>query len=208
MADKATTRERILREASLLFAERGYHGTSTRDIADVVGIRQPSLFHHFESKQAIMAELQRLDIEPSIEHLAALTDLDVPASVRLYRYFHDDVRRLLEAPYHFISTHTPWVLQDAAFADARERFGELMDAQVRLIEQGIAAGEFVDADAVMVNRAIVSMVDGSLLDASAGGVPDVDTHAHLLATLALRSLLVDSSAVAAVREASDALPGA
>jgi AcrR family transcriptional regulator len=47
------TRERILREASRLFATRGYYGSSTRDIAAAVGIQQPSLFHHFPHKQAI-----------------------------------------------------------------------------------------------------------------------------------------------------------
>ena len=57
LAAPTTTRERILTEASRLFAERGYDGTSTRQIADAVGIRQPSLFHHFASKQAIMEEL-------------------------------------------------------------------------------------------------------------------------------------------------------
>ena len=45
-------------EASHLFAVRGYFGTSTRDIADAVGLRQPSLFFHFPSKQAIVEQLQ------------------------------------------------------------------------------------------------------------------------------------------------------
>src|SRR5581483_2006845 len=44
------TRERILYEASNLFAREGYHGTTTREIAAAVGVRQPSLFYHFPSK--------------------------------------------------------------------------------------------------------------------------------------------------------------
>jgi AcrR family transcriptional regulator len=49
----SSTRGRMLPEVSLLFAQRGYFGTSTRDIADAVRIRQPSLFHHFEAKHEI-----------------------------------------------------------------------------------------------------------------------------------------------------------
>ena len=50
--DWSSTRGRILLEASLLFAQRGFFGTSTRDIADAVRIRQPSLFHHDRSGSA------------------------------------------------------------------------------------------------------------------------------------------------------------
>ena len=55
--EEVPTRERILREASRLFARKGFHGTSTREIADAVEIRQPSLFHHFPTKRDIMAAL-------------------------------------------------------------------------------------------------------------------------------------------------------
>ncbi|MFZ9427052.1 MAG: TetR/AcrR family transcriptional regulator, partial [Ilumatobacteraceae bacterium] len=70
--DLSSTPSRILAEASRLFAINGFHGTSTRDIADAVGIRQPSLFHHFATKHAILATLLDLDLDQLTRRMKVL----------------------------------------------------------------------------------------------------------------------------------------
>ena len=51
------TAERILAAGEALFAERGYHGTTLRDVAGRVGLRIPSLYNHFPSKDALVTAL-------------------------------------------------------------------------------------------------------------------------------------------------------
>ena len=46
-----TTKEKITEAALTLFAEKGYKGTSVKNIADAVGIKDASLYNHFKSKQ-------------------------------------------------------------------------------------------------------------------------------------------------------------
>lgn len=48
-----TTKERIIDEALTLFSRKGYQGTSVKNIADEVGIKDSSLYKHFKSKQEI-----------------------------------------------------------------------------------------------------------------------------------------------------------
>ena len=54
---KVERRDQILDVAARLFAERGFHGVSVGDIGKAVGVSGPALYKHFDSKDAVLAEM-------------------------------------------------------------------------------------------------------------------------------------------------------
>ena len=57
MTPRPSRRDELLGMASMLFATRGYSHTTVRDIADEAGILSGSLYHHFDSKEAMLREI-------------------------------------------------------------------------------------------------------------------------------------------------------
>lgn len=70
---------KLLQAAARLFREKGYEKTTTRDLAEAIGILSGSLFHHFKSKQDILYAVMEETILFNTERLrAALDGLDAP----------------------------------------------------------------------------------------------------------------------------------
>ena len=64
------TAEQILDAAEACFARRGYAGTSLRDVAEIVGIRIPSLYNHFPNKESLYAAVLERGMAPLLDLLA------------------------------------------------------------------------------------------------------------------------------------------
>ncbi|WP_394250937.1 TetR/AcrR family transcriptional regulator [Arthrobacter pityocampae] len=71
----ATAREEILDAAAELFTTQGYATTSTRAIADAVGVRQSSLYHHFATKDDILEELLAGTVSEGLAFAREVADL-------------------------------------------------------------------------------------------------------------------------------------
>lgn len=133
-----------IREAALtLFAERGYHGTSMKDIAAVLGIRAPSLYNHVASKQEILREVMSGTMEALLAEHAAAVGSSEDVVERL--------RRAAEAHVRYHARHRREIrvgnrevrsLDDPArtrVVDLRRRYARSWEG---IIEAGRAAGRF------------------------------------------------------------------
>ena len=70
--------DEIADAAARVFAERGYHGTTTQAIADVLGMRQASLYYYFPSKEAALEEVCARGTDGFAESAERVMQQDVP----------------------------------------------------------------------------------------------------------------------------------
>lgn len=197
--DPLTTRERILLEASQLFARKGYHGTSTREIAAAVEIQQPSLFHHFPSKHSIMAAL--IDIDHEEAAAAAQREASAPGSpaLRLYRYLLADIEYICSCAYDLSSVDA--VMGDPEFGEESKRHDQLLAARRAILEEGIADGEFLDLEPDLVQRVIGWILRGDIMATTGQSVPDPKRTATDLASFVLRGMLTNPAQLDTIRAA-------
>ncbi len=75
--------ERAVLAAAAVFAEKGYHGASTTDIADRLGIKQGSLYHYFRSKEDALESVCLLGIRDYVSRMEAIATSEQPFEARL-----------------------------------------------------------------------------------------------------------------------------
>jgi AcrR family transcriptional regulator len=197
-----STQQRILREAAALFAVNGYHGTSTRDIAREVGIRQPSLFHHFTSKQDIADRLFEIDLTRSVAAATALAAAEGPAAVRLYQYLRYELEVTETSPYDLRGLYLTDLIDQPEFARWRAEYDRVLVVLRELTVEGIESGEFVDEAPELVVTVLDAVITHSVIPATRP-VPDTPER---VASLLLRMLLRRPSDLRRVVRAPAAVP--
>jgi AcrR family transcriptional regulator len=197
--DWESTRGRILLAASALFAQRGYFGTSTRDIADEVAIRQPSLFHHFGAKHEIFRTLVELDLGPSIDRIRGRLAEDSTWAEKLHLTIACDVREALIQPFDARGLYQDAVLGLDEFADERAGIALFHELVEQLISSGREAGEFVVFEPSFVQRAVNGVLFETLREQGGPGGRIRERRPMQAADFVVRALLVDASRLDRIR---------
>jgi len=138
-ASPMSAREQILDAAAALFVESGFSGTSTRAIADRVGIRQQSLYYHFAGKDEILVELLSNSVRPSNEFVHSIESRVAGrngAAAALYALAGRDAGTLRLTPHNIGVLYLHPEIQDERFDGFRQERARLRDAYGRL---GMAA---------------------------------------------------------------------
>lgn len=76
-------RAAAIQAAASVFAEKGYHGASTKDIAERLGIQQGSLYYYLKSKQEALAEVCLLGLRGYLQRMETIADNDQPFEAKL-----------------------------------------------------------------------------------------------------------------------------
>ena len=148
----------VLDAALTVFAERGYHGTSVKEVAVLLKIRTPSLYNHMTSKQSLL------------EEIIGSTSREVWADFEAAVEGKDDVStRLHDAAYVYALRHATRrrealvVNRDISSIEEPART-EILDLRRRhehavraLVQEGIDEGVFMDQPAALVSFAILEM---------------------------------------------------
>ncbi|MBT3151828.1 TetR/AcrR family transcriptional regulator [Streptomyces sp. CHD11] len=149
---------RLLLAAVEAFAERGYHATTTRDIAGRAGMSPAALYIHYKTKEELLHRISRIGHEKAVEIMRTAA-----------RTQGGPAERLADAVSSFVRWHaggrtTARVVQyelDSLGPDARAEILALrrqVDAEVRgIIEEGVRTGDFDVADVQGTTLAVLSL---------------------------------------------------
>lgn len=155
-----STRDLILDEAVVCFAERGYDGTSLNDIAAGVGIRRPSLLHHFASKELLYGNVFERILSDWLERVSEAVEMDGTG--------WDKVELVLRAGFALFEDHPDYVrMMRREALDGGVRLGidlasvlkPLFEAAAEYLDEMMAAGKLRRHD----SRHLLIMGYGAIL---------------------------------------------
>ena len=163
-APQPNARQRLLETATELFAEKGYAGTSVREIVERAGVSKPVLYYYFKSKEGLFyailewaAEVQQ-DI---LNEIFATSGTVLERFIFFYRRISEGVLQYqnLYKMIHGLLYGPP---QGAPEYDFPQYQRHMFDAVKRIYTNGLAAGEVEAADEDEVAFLVLSLIDFSL----------------------------------------------
>ena len=185
--NESNRRDELLRVSAKLFREKGFDGTTIRDISGAAGMHSGSPFYHFKTKQDILVAVMEQGLNEGLRRLEDAMAEPLPAEQRFIRMIRAQIGTILEEGNDFI----PVLLYDwrSLTAANRRRIVELKDRYDALWQQVIdelqRAGH-MPGDAQLVRLLILGAVNWTGTWYRAGGRLSLDEIAEGAARLFLR----------------------
>jgi AcrR family transcriptional regulator len=178
---------RLLLGAVEAFAERGFHATTTRDIASRAGMSPAALYIHYKTKEELLFQISKVGHERSVGVLAEAAEGGGGDSERLARAVRLFVR------WHAEHHTTARVVQYELAALGAEHYEEIVGLRRRseeilrgVLESGHASGEFEVTDLRGTTLAVMSLCIDVARWYSPSGRRSPDEIGALYADLVLR----------------------
>jgi AcrR family transcriptional regulator len=180
----------VLDRAVGLFAQRGFAGTSLKDVADAVGLSRPAIYYYFPSKDALLEELltgvtvSAARILDNVEKRNDLTPIQ-----KIGAAAHDLVMWVTERRLHFIAIdRSENELPPPILARHREAKRRVLSGMMRLIDDAVASGEARAVDSRVTAFGIIGMCNWTAWWFVPDGELNAATIADRIADLAMHSV--------------------
>ena len=151
-------RREIVTQAAVVFDTDGYHTANVDSLAHAVGLKKPSLYHYFSSKDEILYSIHEEFIDLLIQEFEARTDLGLTASESLRQVMIDVLRLMDTHRGHvrvFFEHHRELPAEHrATIAAKRDRYAEMVRVE---FERGVRDGEFRGLDTGLTTLALFGM---------------------------------------------------
>ena len=140
-----TVPERLVEMALRLFADRGFEGTSVQDVVSAAGVTKGAMYHYFDSKDDLLAEIYARVLREQMERLEAFVHADAPVEERVFGAAADVVVTTIEhldsTTVFFRSLHQ---LSESKQKDVRRQRRRYHDAFRGMVLEGQRLGAFRD----------------------------------------------------------------
>src|SRR4051794_6703367 len=177
----------MLIAAAQAFADRGYHATTTRDIAARAGMSPAAVYIHYRSKEELLFQISRVGHERSLKLLTSVQDPDPVArmalSVASFARWHAEFRTTARVVQYELGSLS--AEHYAVVAELRRK----IEAQMRgVVEEGVRVGVFEAPDPRGAALAVLSLCIDVARWYRPGGKRSPEEIGELYADLALRML--------------------
>lgn len=190
--DPDLTRKALVDSALSLFGEKGFHATSVQSIVDHANVTKGAFYHHFETKEDVLALIHDEYLDAAIESLErAISSSDQPAD-QLRAVVREAVLNVARFRSHVaVYFQERRYLKGDTGEEIHRRRDAVEDAIAEIVRRGVAEGTFTtEIEPRIAVFGIVGMTAWTYQWLRESGSLDVETVADQFATMALRSLAV------------------